>query len=238
MSQTYNIYCDESCHLENDGEKVMVLGGVWCLRDIAREAHKRLREIKAKHGCGAGFETKWTKVSPSKAALYLDMVDYFFDDDDLRFRAVIVPDKTLLDHDAHAQTHDEWYYKMYFTMLKAILSPQDRFRVYLDIKDTRGGSKVRKLREVLCSSLYDFDAEIVSDIQILRSEDVELMQLADLLIGAVGYVNRGRAENAGKVAVVERIKERSRLSLVRSSLVRERKMNLFRWAPNWSGGAW
>ena len=26
----YNIYCDESCHLENDGEKYMVLGGIIC----------------------------------------------------------------------------------------------------------------------------------------------------------------------------------------------------------------
>lgn len=26
MNQTYNVYCDESCHLENDGQKAMVLG--------------------------------------------------------------------------------------------------------------------------------------------------------------------------------------------------------------------
>ena len=30
MSQIFNIYCDESCHLENDREKAMVLGAVWC----------------------------------------------------------------------------------------------------------------------------------------------------------------------------------------------------------------
>ncbi len=30
MSQVFNIYCDESCHLEHDREKVMVLGAVWC----------------------------------------------------------------------------------------------------------------------------------------------------------------------------------------------------------------
>lgn len=26
MSETFNIYCDESCHLEHDQQKVMVLG--------------------------------------------------------------------------------------------------------------------------------------------------------------------------------------------------------------------
>jgi hypothetical protein len=27
-SRVYNVYCDESCHLENDHQKVMVLGAV------------------------------------------------------------------------------------------------------------------------------------------------------------------------------------------------------------------
>lgn len=229
MSQIYNVYCDESCHLEHDGVPVMVLGGVWCLKDKAREAHERLREIKVKHGLDPKFEVKWAKVSNAKSAFYRDLVDYFFDDDDLRFRALIVPDKSLLNHNAHEQTHDEWYYKMYFTMLKGVLSPEDCFRIYLDIKDTRGGNKVRKLHEVLCGSMYDFDARIIETIQILRSHEVELMQLADLLIGAVCYVNRGLSANAGKLAVAERIRERSKLSLNRSTLLRARKMNLFRW---------
>jgi hypothetical protein len=229
MSQTYNVYCDESCHLEHDGFKVMVLGGVWCLADKAREINQRLREIKARHGLSPAVEVKWTKISPAKTAFYLDLVDYFFDDDDLCFRGLLVPDKKVLDHDGHGQTHDEWYYKMYFTMLKAVLSPQERFRVYLDIKDTRGGSKVKKLHEVLCGSMYDFDAHIVEKLQVVRSHEVEIMQLADLLIGALSYTNRGLAGNAGKVAVVERIKARSHLTLQRSTLLRARKMNLFRW---------
>lgn len=33
MSTVYNLYCDESCHLENDGQKAMVLGAVWCPDD-------------------------------------------------------------------------------------------------------------------------------------------------------------------------------------------------------------
>jgi hypothetical protein len=33
MSDYINIYCDESCHLENDGINVMGLGGLWCNKD-------------------------------------------------------------------------------------------------------------------------------------------------------------------------------------------------------------
>jgi hypothetical protein len=208
----------------------MVLGAVWCPVEKVREAAVRLREIKARHGVAQGFEVKWTKVSQSKRDLYLDLVDYFFDDDDLRFRALIVPDKGKLNHGAfEGQTHDVWYYKMYFDMLKVLLSPQDRYRIYIDIKDTQGSARVRKLHEVLCNSLYDFQTSIVERVQIIRSHESELMQLADLLIGCVSYANRNLSSNAGKVAVVERVRERSGYRLDRTTLLREQKLNLFSW---------
>lgn len=65
MSQFFNVYCDESCHLENDGQKAMVLGAVWSPFSKREEINKRLREIKKQHGVGEDFEAKWTKVSPS-----------------------------------------------------------------------------------------------------------------------------------------------------------------------------
>lgn len=233
MTNTYNVYCDESCHLENDGQKAMVLGAVWCPLDKTREIAVRLREIKQKHGVSPQFEVKWTKVSPGKVDFYLDLVDYFFDDDDLHFRALIVPDKSLLRHDAFlGQDHDTWYYKMYFDMLKVILSPDAHYRVYLDIKDTRGAQKAAKLHEVLCNNLYDFSREVIERLQLVHSHEIEQLQLADLLIGAVSYVNRDLHGNTGKLALVERIRERSRYGLTRSTLLREEKFNLFRWQAN------
>lgn len=190
MGARYNVYCDESCHLENDHHGVMVLGAVWCPADEARQAFVRLREIKAEHGLAPDFELKWTKVSPAKVAYYTDVLDYFFDNGSLNFRAVVVPDKGLLRHTAFGQTHDDWYYKMYFDMLKVLLVPQAAYRIYIDIKDTNGPQKVRKLHDVICNSLYDFSREIVETVQIVRSHEVELMQLADFLIGAVAYANR------------------------------------------------
>lgn len=236
MTSTYNIYCDESCHLEHDGQSAMVLGAVWCPIERSREASVRLREIKSRHGMAPTFEVKWTKVSASKQQLYIDLVDYFLDDDDLHFRALVVPDKSRLNHQAFpGQNHDVWYYKMYFEMLKVLLTPEDRYRIYIDIKDTRGAAKVRKLHEVLCNDLYDFNRDVVERVQQVRSHELELLQLADLLIGAVSYVNRGLGGNAGKLAVLDRLRARTHYSLTKSTLLREQKLNVFRWQPQ--GGA-
>ncbi len=49
MSQTYNIYCDESGHMENDREKVMVIGAVRCLLERTRGIAVRVRKIKVHH---------------------------------------------------------------------------------------------------------------------------------------------------------------------------------------------
>ena len=230
MTTTFNLYCDESGHLEHDHQSIMVLGAVWCPAEKVRETAVRLREIKVRHGLKPDCELKWTGVSQSKSRYYLDVLDFFFDDDDLHFRAVVI-DKRQLDHATHGASHDTWYYKMYFTMIEPVLDPAARYRIYLDIKDTRSEHKVRKLHDVLCNSLYDFDRKIVERVQHVRSHEVEHVQLADFLIGALGYFNRGTRTNEAKLAVIRRMQHRSGLTLDRTTLVRASKLNLLQWQP-------
>ena len=229
MGDTYNIYCDESCHLENDRQKAMVLGALWCPAAVARTCNEAIRAIKARHGLSPQFEVKWKKVSPAKLAFYRELLDFFFDNAELHFRALIVPDKGRLQHQAFKQTHDDWYYKMYFDLLKVILEQHSVYRIFLDIKDTRSSRKVAKLHEVLTNNMYDFDRGIVRIVQTVHSHEIELLQLCDLLIGAVSYVNRGLEESPAKRALVEHMRQRSGLRLTLTTLLREDKVNLFRW---------
>lgn len=243
MAKTFNIYCDESCHLLNDQSRVMVLGCVWCMSDRVPEISKRLRDIKREFGLlqrsdrnaeETPFELKWHKVSPAKLDYFIHVVDYFFDDDDLHFRGVVIPDKSDLRHVEFEQDHDTWYYKMCFYMLEPIVDPQHRYRVYLDIKDTRSEAKRQKLEEVLRNARYDPGGQIVERVQQIRSHESELMQVADLLMGAIGYRNRGLDSSVAKTRVIERICERSRKSLTRTTWLRESKLNLLVWQS--SGG--
>ena len=170
--QTFNIYCDESCHLERNDSCAMILGAVWCPLNETSRIATQLREIKERHGLPKWFEIKWSKVTPSKTEFYHDLIDYFFDEGDLHFRALVVPDKQMLRHDEFGQDHDMWYYKMYFDMLKVLISPNQQYRVYIDIKDTHGGAKVRKLHEVLQNAHYDFKRNIIERFQILKVHNI------------------------------------------------------------------
>lgn len=229
----FNIYCDETCHLEKDSINVMVIGAVWCPQVKLKEINQRIRQIKERNKIYSTTELKWTKTSPAKIDVYRDIVNYFFDDDDLHFRAVIIPDKTKLNHKAFKQTHDTWYYKMYFDMLKVIFTPCDRYEVYIDIKDTNSYSRAQELKNVCSNSMYDFSDKIIDKLQPIRSEEVQVMQLVDILIGAIGYSNRAFpkdfVKSKAKEQIVQLIKERSGYTLTKTTLYRENKFNLLVW---------
>jgi len=225
----YSIYCDESCHLENDGIAVMALGAVWCPLNSRKEVFERIREIKVKHKLNPYFEIKWNKVSESKIDLYLDLINYFFDNDDLHYRGLIIPDKTALNHDYFNQNHDTFYYKMYFDLLKVILDPDSSYNIYIDIKDTQSQEKVVKLLEVLRNNHYDFNNKIIKKIQQVQSHQIEILQITDLITGALGYLHRGLNTNKGKEILIKRLQYRSNYSLLKTTLYKEEKMNVFVW---------
>ncbi len=229
MINEINMYCDESCHIENDHQKTMVLGSIWASVESSKFASIRIKEIKAKHGIAPSQEIKWTKISPNNTFLYLDLIDYFFDNADIHFRGLVVPDKTILDHKSYGQTHNDWYYKMYFLLLTAVLAKENKYNIYMDIKDTLGGKRIAKLHEVLASAKYDFERNVVNRTQLIRSHEVQLIQLADVLIGALMYKHRGVYASEAKKAIVERIEKRSGFTLMRNTLLTEDKFNIFIW---------
>lgn len=230
MRTRYNVYCDESCHLQTDHAASMALGALWCSEERVPEIVTRLRDIRRRHQIPVNREVKWVKVSPAKLGFYHDLIDYFFDDDDLHLRILVVPDKSLLGQAALHGTHDDGYYAMYFELLKAVLRPEGRYRIYLDYKDTHGGAKSVRLHDALANSVLDFDRAIVERVQIVRSHQVELLQLTDLLLGAVSYANRNLAGSTAKTALVNRMRERSRYSLTRPTLYAEQKTNISAWS--------
>ncbi len=231
MPEIYNIYCDESCHLENDNQPVMLIGAVWCLKAEVQRISDEIRKLKEIHN--ASGELKWSKVCPSKLDFYLELVDYFFGESTLNFRCLIVRDKSNLDHDYfNMGDHDSFYYKMYYQMLLPILKESNQYNIFLDIKDSRSATKVNFLREVLCNTFRDYDKKLIPLIQNVRSHEVHLIQLADFFIGAVGYRYRyDPPTSKAKKEIIDKISSYFGGSLKTSTPPWEAKFNLFIFTP-------
>lgn len=230
-----HIYCDESCHLEADGKKAMVLGALSCPRKCVSSVSRRLMEIKETYALAPRFEVKWTKVSPGKLDFYSAFLETFFDIPELSFRALVIPDKSILRHEVHDQTHDDWYFKMYFLMLRPVVKSSHEYRIFLDIKDTRGREKLSKLREVLSNNMYDFSQSTIQYLQTINSFESGLMQLADMLIGAVSYENRNESGSAAKQNLVALMKRRASLTLKCTTSPSREKVNILCWEPTPGG---
>ena len=230
MPETYNIYCDESCHLEHDKSKVMALGATWCRSIEGRDLARAVSELAAKHN--AKGELKWSKVSRSRHQYYMELVDLFFATPRLNFRCLVVDDKSRLAHEQFNRgSHDAFYYKMYFYLLRNITARDNTYHVFLDVKDTRGRDEVATLREVLCRSLLDFEYKVIAEIRQVRSHDLRLLQLADFLTGAVAAHSRRVDVNPTKRAVIDRILAHVGSDLRRSTLPWAEKFNLFIFTP-------
>jgi hypothetical protein len=236
MSQAYNIFCDESCHLQNDDSNIMVLGAVACPEHLKKSINNDIRDIKNKYDLSTWLEIKWTKVSESKIEFYNELIDYFFSNNNLSFRGVVARNKKELDHNTYNNgDYNEWYYKMYFRLLDPLIYETDEYRIFIDIKDTNGGPKVRKLHDVLCNNIYDFKQEVIKDIKQINSKESEILQMSDLLIGALSYYHRKKQlepdANKGKVKILERLYEKHGIILSRKTDRRESKFNIFIWEP-------
>ena len=222
-----NIYCDESCHLEHDNQKAMVIGGISC-PDYARQTvYNDIKNIKIKYGISPFIEIKWTKVSESKFEFYKELIDYFFRNELLNFRAVVIPDKSILNHKKYNQSHDDFYYKMYYFLLKQLLVKKDEINVYLDIKDTRSSYKIKKLKEIINYQANKNNLEGIEHIQHVRSHENSIIQLTDLLIGAVSYKCRGLNSNHSKIQLIEYIEELSKQKINTTSKLSNNKFNVF-----------
>ncbi|HPJ82042.1 MAG TPA: DUF3800 domain-containing protein [Saccharofermentans sp.] len=231
----YCFYGDESCHLENDGIKPMALGGIWCAKQKRIRIAQELREIKRRHNLSPhGFELKWTSVSPSKLDYFLEVLEYFFSSDELNYRAVLVPDKEKLRHSDFDQTHIEWIHKIWYDCIKHILNGDNVYNIYIDLIDCYSNERAKVLRECLVKFLIrdGRNPNNVGYIQNVNSQQIELLQLADFLTGAICHGQRTGMESQAKRLIVKRFQEEVNMSSWRTNRIGDVKFSLLVWKPS------
>ena len=92
----------------------------------------------------------------------------------------------------------------------------------------------KKLKQVLNNLLYAFYNDVVKNIQLVRSDEIEIIQLSDILIGAVSYVNRNlNIKDNAKSKIINLIMEKTSQSLKYTTTpkVFHNKFDVFRWKP-------
>lgn len=225
----FNFYIDESCHIEHDLSNVMCIGYMKVAESEMLKIKEEIKAIKASHGIL--HELKWNTISNTKLDMYKELIDHFFAST-IDFRCVLVKYKNKLNHVEYNQgSHDVFYDKMVFYLLANVwLNPSsDEFRVFLDIKDTKGREKLNKIDEIFTNKYHNNSP--FKTFQHIHSHESQFIQLVDIFIGAVTYKARGLCDiesgSPAKKELVRYIEEKSGYSIDEGTEPWETKFNIF-----------
>ena len=222
MSKTFNLYCDESTHLIHDGHPYMLLSYISIAYPQIRLAKEEIKAIKRKFNYTE--ELKWTNVHSATYKVYAELVDWFFMND-LEFRAVVV-NKSQIDEKRADYSFNDFYFRMYFQLLHTKVDFQNRYNVFLDIKDTCSGEKLEKMKKIMSYN------SSIGTLQFIPSRESVFIQLADVLMGAINYnlrIQKGDVKGnvIAKLKLIEKIKRHSNISLNTTTPLSRNKFNLF-----------
>lgn len=230
MSEIINIYCDESCHLKNDEYRTMLVSCTYCAKDVSRQISEEIRALKQKHKIWRFSEIKWKKVSQSKKDFYMELLDYFLNNANLKFRTIIIPDKSMLNHEVFGQDHNIWYYKMIYQLVEYIIKQNKKieYKIYTDKKENSYKAKSALLILKECLQTH-FAKEF--HIQNITSHQSEIMQLNDFLQGMVSFYNRNLhlidGANPMKTELINRLIHQLNINL--STTNYNGKFNILKW---------
>ena len=224
----YNIYCDESCHLKSNNSKYMLIGAIYCPKIKVKEINNYIKKLKENYNLSNNIELKWNKIDKKTENLYLDIIDYFFNNNDLKFRVMVI-DKERLNHKKYNQTENDFYHKAYYEMLKYIINRNNSYNIYPDIKDTNSYYYHQVMLNYLKIKILDTNNEIIKKVQPIKSYEAPILQINDILIGALSYSYRKLSDNAAKLNIIKKIDSLYPYNLDETSY--SEKFNIFMWKP-------
>jgi hypothetical protein len=202
LVQDYDIYADETFLR---GSVAFAFGAVICTprrAELLREALSELRREAA-----IMSEIKWKKTSKRTLQFYQSVLDVFFDDRWPRFSMMTV---TKGRHwQSWARTEEERFFKSYYVFVMRNAGPSSRYNVYVDHRTLQRPYRWKRLHFLVNRarrSEWGLNRRNIRLLEAVDSQDAQLIQLADLLLGCATSLSNA----APKIALREHFRRRSR----------------------------
>lgn len=223
----FEIYCDEAhpdvLTSKQPRARYLMIGSLWLPEDLRAEIKGRIAVLRKRHNTLG--EIKWSKVSPNRVNFYVELIDLFIGyGDSLRFRCIAV-DHTQLNMALHDHDGELGFYKFYYQLLHHWILDWNQYRIFCDIKSNRDPKRLPVLAECLDRANLSSD---IRSVQSLPSNEVVLIQLCDLLLGAASSrINGTLNEGTAKETIVNRL-ETALGHRLAPTYKNEEKFNIFK----------
>lgn len=185
-----DIYCDESRQdllvkkeFINCNNHYVCIGGIMVKYELREIIKKEIKNLKKKHDVYG--ELKWGNVSENKLDFYLELVDLFFKyDKEIEFRVVVIDALEVDNETFNDSDHELGYYKFYYQLIYHWINSSEDYYIFTDYKTNKDKFRLKALKNILNKVCH---SECVKVIQAINSKESLLLQLQNVLMGAVGY---------------------------------------------------
>jgi hypothetical protein len=187
----YAAFSDES-HSDNN-HNYMVIGGVLCRSADAHKLANRFGAIHSKSPYGEAIQ--WKSASYRKLSLYKEVIDLFFkmnSDQEMDFSCIVF-DRRKIDHKKHSANDPEkgffkFVYQHHLSHVRRY-GVESSFRCFHGNMDTK--YNMSELKRCLNGGSPKRGLKIFNpyvQVEFSKVKSTRCLQVADLLIGAVGYI--------------------------------------------------
>jgi hypothetical protein len=260
--KTIRIYSDESRH---KNERFMLLSGVWVNEENVISALNEIKSLRHEYGYKSDDgkfrdfvgEIKWQKVSDKYYDLYKRIVDIFFDwisKDTVRYCCMLIDT-----HNKEIQKYNNLQKDGYFKLLYQLYYQNSKTpAIYKIFPDSISNETIkvnlpkldeyldRAFRKRFTSLVNPADTPpskgYVNNITPINSKSSEFIQIIDVIMGAIGYLQNGLFRNPSakktKVRLMKYIFEKMTLSgaiLISGKsyyVAKSTKFNIWMFKPN------
>jgi hypothetical protein len=233
-NRRFSIFLDESC---TNGDRYMAIGGVWVTPQCEAALRSQVARIREECGMRPTGEFKWVKLSSSKVhPAYPKLVDAFFSAGECRFNAIVVD---RLDPGFNRGVDGELdYYKSMHWLVRRRIERDAAYRLFVDRRTNQRKDRLTELRDVLNNAARletRIARDFVKEVAARDSRDDCLIQLADVLVGAVCFHMNAKHQrdgaSAAKCGMAEAIARRAGFlrGVLGPTPRHATKVNIWRW---------
>lgn len=258
-----HIYSDESRHRN---ERFLLLAGLWVEESKIKATEDEISSFRKRHGFinsqgqRVDFlgEFKWTKISQRYLPVYKELVDIAFkwiEEDRVRFNVILVDtqDSAVVEF---GNIKEEGYFKLLYQLYYHNSKTPAFYKIYPDkiTNPIQAHVSFNKLRDCLEVAMRNKFLPLINPVETkesiffvnnilpIDSKRTSFIQIADVIMGAIGYLQNGlfrREEaNKSKVELMKYIFEKITLSGAiqvegkKYYVARSTKFNIWLFRPN------
>lgn len=193
QKEKFQIYCDES---RQNKDRFMILGGLVTTNLNIEKVLQTIRQFRSENSAHGEF--KWTKISNKMLPVYKELIDHFFalnSNNHLDFRCLIIDNHKVNNKKYNNGNKELGFHKFYFQLivnsfirLKASKKYETKFYIFLDeFKAKQTLEEFKSIINVGAKKYLKLPYNPCQDLQFIDSKLSDLIQINDILLGAVGW---------------------------------------------------